>query len=135
MPTQLKKKKSYFRFDDEHVTKATGHDALTDSFGGHMFSNKTNLQSPGRRAAKSWSSAYMLVYVRVADYHKMMRPISEEEIPRHLVTRFKEEEEERLRKMREKREAHMCVLLLLLSSVARQTHHHSQFSTGQNGVA
>ena len=109
MLPQLKKNKSYFKFDDEHVTKATGHNALTDSFGGSMFSGKTNIQSPGRRVAKSWSSAYMLVYVRVADYHKVMRPISEEEIPRHLVTRFKEEEEGRLRKMREKREAHMCV--------------------------
>ena len=55
----------------------------------------------------------MLVYVRVADYHKVMRPISQDEIPRHLVTRFKEEDEERMRKLREKREAHMYIEIMV----------------------
>ena len=77
----------WFKFDDEHVSIASEHEAVEGNFGrrkaspfpADLLSEESSNEIGG--GIDSVSSAYMLVYVRDKDVPEIMRPVVEEDIP------------------------------------------------------
>lgn len=73
--------RDWLQFDDEIVKRVTRERALDSNFGGEIG------------GVRSYSSAYMLVYVRDSAAHLVMQDIPVEDIPQQLLSRFEQEEE------------------------------------------
>lgn len=85
----------WFKFDDEHVTRAREREAVESCFGRRLP------ESGGYRGMTS--SAYMLVYIRQAEAPEIMKHIGDDEIPAGLQQRL--DSELKLRKSYERRKA------------------------------
>lgn len=82
----------WYKFDDEHCVRTTPEAAIEGNFG----------LAPGEMSRRGMSNAYMLVYIRDSVLNEIVKPVTLEEIPQHLQTRFAEEEEQnRLRELQE----------------------------------
>jgi ubiquitin carboxyl-terminal hydrolase 7 len=77
---------NWLRFDDDRVVKVTDKEVLEDNFGGEMTSN--GVPQAGQKAVKGsmkrFTNAYMLVYIRASRSPEILRPLAEEDTPRHL---------------------------------------------------
>lgn len=104
----------WLKFDDEKVTLEEASKALTEQFGGEddnaappMGPQQLNgTQAPNLRFTK-YSNAYMLVYVRVSDWDRVMCPVTKEDTADHLRTRLDLELADKEQKQRDKMEAHL----------------------------
>lgn len=87
---------SWYRFDDERVTRVTEQDAVAENYGGPV--------APGGGAASSLRSAnaYVLVYIRQCTLSRILFPISDVDIPSAVHARFANEKrhQEELRRVR-----------------------------------
>jgi len=101
----------WYKFDDERVSKASEDSAISDNFGGGGEETPAKGYQRGTKMTpfsyKSFSNAYMLVYVRVRDFDDVMRPLTESDIPEHLIKRFEEERLEEEARKKERAEAHL----------------------------
>ena len=106
----------WFCFDDDRVTRVDASCAVEENFGdsgldapppvyGTMLQN-----APGGLCRGSqFSSAYMLVYVRLQDVPRVLCPHSEADIPGRVRLRMAAQAAEEARMARERDEAHMFV--------------------------
>lgn len=99
----------FYKYDDDKVTKATRREVLEENFGGEYRQPSNNLRTPLQRKAPIMrpNSAYMLVYIRQTKVDKILCPVVEEDIPKHLRLRFDEEAAIREAKRREREEQHL----------------------------
>mmetsp|Transcript_33094 Transcript_33094/g.53664 ORF Transcript_33094/g.53664 Transcript_33094/m.53664 type:complete len:668 (+) Transcript_33094:182-2185(+) len=110
----------WYKFDDERVTKATEEQALSDSFGGS--DEDVPITYPKTLWSKKFSNAYMLVYVRKAQFDEILGPVSEEDIPPALVKRFAQERADEDAKRKERNEAHLYAPIKLVTEEDLQKH-------------
>jgi ubiquitin carboxyl-terminal hydrolase 7 len=96
----------WFKFDDTTVLPCTVHEAVNENFGSGGASEPVDgnelLRSTGMRVSRlrSYTSAYLLVYIRKCDLSTVMAPVEEAKIPEVLAARLKDEEEaERKRRL------------------------------------
>jgi len=91
--------KKWFKMNDEMVSTADPEEVFEANFGGTHTEAKLN----EKKEIMTWeatndSNAYMLVYVRQDQAHKLLKPISENDVPHGLI-----EEIEKNKKMDEER--------------------------------
>ena len=106
----------WFCFDDDRVTRVDASRAVEDNFGDSGLDARlpvygTLLQNApgGLFRGSQFSSAYMLVYVRLQDIPRVLRPHSEADIPERVRIRLAAQAAEEARIAREQDEAHMYV--------------------------
>ncbi|VDM97127.1 unnamed protein product [Thelazia callipaeda] len=92
------------KFDDDVVSRASVRDAIEANYGGD------DPDLPG----KSFTNAYMLVYIKKSSINDVLCPVTEEDIPRHLRLRFEEEKSADAKKKKEKLEAHLFTELIVV---------------------
>ncbi|VDK42338.1 unnamed protein product [Anisakis simplex] len=92
------------KFDDDVVSRASVRDAIDSNYGGD------DPELPG----KSFTNAYMLVYVQKSRLNEVLCPVTEEDIPRHLRTRFDDEKSADAKKKKEKMEAHLFTEVIVI---------------------
>ncbi|KAL3982395.1 Ubiquitin-specific protease C-terminal family protein [Acanthocheilonema viteae] len=92
------------KFDDDVVSRASVRDAIEANYGGD------DPDLPG----KSFTNAYMLVYIKKNSINDVLCPVTEEDIPRHLRLRFEEEKSADAKKKKEKLEAHLFTELIVV---------------------
>jgi ubiquitin carboxyl-terminal hydrolase 7 len=120
-------RKRWYKFNDTKVTKATSEEAIEDNFG--SSSSSGNSAGGGGRmflsekGKDSFTSAYMLQYVRKDHFAACVATVPMDVVPAHISLRFQEEEKERERKKIEKQDAHLytfvkvCFFFLTLRCV------------------
>ncbi|KAG1052933.1 hypothetical protein G6F43_004949 [Rhizopus delemar] len=77
----------WFRFDDDRVTPALLREVLEDNYGGEMLNTHPKL-----RNVKRSTNAYMLVYIRESMREEILKEVTIDDIPDHLMERFKKEQ-------------------------------------------
>uniref|UniRef100_F1KR00 Ubiquitin carboxyl-terminal hydrolase 7 n=1 Tax=Ascaris suum TaxID=6253 RepID=F1KR00_ASCSU len=92
------------KFDDDVVSRASVRDAIDSNYGGD------DPELPG----KSFTNAYMLVYIQKSRLNEVLCPVTEEDIPRHLRLRFEEEKSADAKKKKEKMEAHLFTEVIVI---------------------
>nr|CDS27258.1 ubiquitin carboxyl terminal hydrolase 7 [Hymenolepis microstoma] len=73
----------WYKFDDDVVSRSTQEEAIE-----HNFGTITDKQG---NVYRSYSNAYMLVYIRESCLGRVLRPIALDDIPECLVSRLREE--------------------------------------------
>jgi len=117
----------WYKFDDDHVEATDKTRACDEQFGAGGVDEDGAMSAPALRYARS-SNAYMLVYVRVADWDKVMAATTKEDIAPHLLERLEQEQEEKEARQRMKQEAHLYCTLKLATDADVAAH------VGQAGV-
>jgi ubiquitin carboxyl-terminal hydrolase 7 len=76
----------FYRYDDDKVTRATMREVLEENFGGEARFSAAAGRAPlqKRTPILRQNSAYMLVYIRQSRLDKILTPVTEEDIPKHL---------------------------------------------------
>lgn len=81
----------WLKFDDDRVTFATEREVLEDNFGGEMLlpngrhpEPRTPANGAAKGAAKRFTNAYMLVYVRESRAPEVLREVTDADTPSHL---------------------------------------------------
>lgn len=107
------KDSSFFKFDDDRVTRATKKEAMDENFGGDYAVNGMNggvkVQNPFTRqwSTKRSMSAYMLVYIRESRLDEILPPSDTILPPEHLPKRLNEERAAAEKRRKEREEAHL----------------------------
>jgi ubiquitin carboxyl-terminal hydrolase 7 len=78
----------FYRFDDELAHKATMNRICEDGFGGVWKSPTANNKLPRKAPTMRPNSAYMLVYIRKSRLDRVLPPVTEDDIPKHLSEFF-----------------------------------------------
>ncbi|KAL2760507.1 hypothetical protein ACRALDRAFT_1059705 [Sodiomyces alcalophilus JCM 7366] len=98
----------FYRYDDDKVTKATMREVLEENFGGECRTvNRAPLQK--RTPVMRQNSAYMLVYIRQSRLDKILCPVTQDDIPRHLRNKIEEETILREARRKEREEQHLYI--------------------------
>ncbi|KAL0221664.1 hypothetical protein RCL1_001518 [Eukaryota sp. TZLM3-RCL] len=102
----------WYKFDDDTVDEVSEKDAIEENYGGetemafggahrnywgNLYGTR-NLNTQLTRKIKKSANAYMLIYIREADYPDIMAPVEKEDIPVHLYAEFKREQVESKKK-------------------------------------
>ncbi|ANB13370.1 Ubp15p [Sugiyamaella lignohabitans] len=110
---------SWYKFDDDRVTKATMKEVLEENFGGEAAPPQ---QPPGisvpqrtRLNYKRHSSAYMLVYLRKSRLDEIL-PGNEDDIPNHIPERLEQEVAEENARRKEREEQHFYMNVRVMSN-------------------
>ncbi|RKP09509.1 ubiquitin carboxyl-terminal hydrolase 5 [Thamnocephalis sphaerospora] len=113
----------WFKFDDDRVTPVTEKEVLDDNFGGEI-NGPAPLTSvrPMPRLIKRYTNAYMLVYIRESELDNVLRPMSTDDVPAHLVKRITEEKEAKEIARREAEERHLFMKVLVADDECMSTH-------------
>ncbi|KAJ1678815.1 ubiquitin-specific protease ubp15, partial [Spiromyces aspiralis] len=101
----------WYRFDDDRVIPVLPEEVIDESYGGDLNGGNAPARTrPGlgpatRSVHKRITNAYMLVYIRKSRAKQILTPVSNDEIPQHLIKCLEEAkaEEERLRREYEER--------------------------------
>ncbi|CAJ0575801.1 unnamed protein product, partial [Mesorhabditis spiculigera] len=101
------------KFDDDVVSRSSFKDAVTANYGGE------DPETLGR----TYTNAYMLVYIRQSSLDKVLSPITDDDIPHHLRHRFEVERNEEAYRKKEKQEAHLYTDIFLIQEEKFQNHH------------
>mmetsp|Transcript_35695 Transcript_35695/g.79387 ORF Transcript_35695/g.79387 Transcript_35695/m.79387 type:complete len:1131 (+) Transcript_35695:131-3523(+) len=104
--------KTWLKFDDDRVTIESKEKALDEQFGGEddTLSANTGYNNAPVRYTK-YSNAYMLVYIRVSDWDRIVCNVTKDDIAPHLRDRLEQEQREKEQRQKEKREAHLYATL------------------------
>ena len=119
---------SFYKFDDDRVTRATMKETLEENFGGE-YANLANgalgQRQPYMRgySTKRSMNAYMLVYVRKSRLDQVFVDVLDTEIPSHIERRLTEERAELERRRKEREEAHLYLNIHVISDLTFQNHH------------
>lgn len=118
---------SFYKFDDDRVTKTLTKEVLEDNYGGEYPSaangTATKQQFTRGYSAKRSNNAYMLVYIRKSRLDQVLMEVKEEDIPSHIETRMTEEQIELARRKKEREEAHLYLNLGVITAKTFQHHH------------
>ena len=126
------KDSKWYRYDDERVIPVTLNEVLEENFGGDdRFTSPQNQhngllpQQRLTRGAAQWkrfTSAYMLVYLREDAIDQLLAPITENDVPEHVVRKVEEERIELARKKREKEEMHLFMTVKVIDAETFRHH-------------
>ncbi|CAO3670582.1 unnamed protein product [Rhizopus stolonifer] len=103
----------WFKFDDDRVIPASLKEVLEENYGGEQ-QGAHGLNMRGRLMNR-FTNAYMLVYIRECMLDEILAPVTEQDIPKHLVTRI-EEEKRMLELKRKEKEEQMYYMKILLAT-------------------
>jgi ubiquitin carboxyl-terminal hydrolase 7 len=103
----------WYKFDDDRVVPVTEKEVYEDNFGGD-FSMVSGLMDRQTRFHKSFTNAYMLVYVREADRDVILGEVTEKDIPSHLSLNIERERLEAERIAKERAERHLFINVSVL---------------------
>ncbi|KAI8304182.1 ubiquitin carboxyl-terminal hydrolase [Colletotrichum asianum] len=115
----------FYKYDDDKVTKATMREVLEENFGGeYKTSPNAYLRAPMQKKTPvlRQNSAYMLVYIRKTRLDNILCPVTKDDIPMHLRTRFEEETALREAKRKEKEEQHLYIGVKVITEQSFQKH-------------
>lgn len=106
----------FYKYDDDKVTKATMREVLEENYGGE-YRTPNGHRAPLQKKAPIMrqNSAYMLVYIRQCRLDKVLTPVSQDDIPRHLQQRIDEETASREARRKEQREAHLYMMAKVIT--------------------
>ncbi|VDM75986.1 unnamed protein product, partial [Strongylus vulgaris] len=93
------------KFDDDVVSRATVREAVMANYGG----------DDGESTGRTYTNAYMLVYVRQTCIDDVLCQHENLQVPAHLVQRFENEREEENKKKKEKQEAHLYTEIVMVT--------------------
>jgi ubiquitin carboxyl-terminal hydrolase 7 len=107
----------FYRYDDDKVTKATMREVLEENFGGEYRAPNGHPRAPLQKKAPivRQNSAYMLVYIRESRLDKILCPVTQDNIPRHLQQRIEEETAAKEARRRERDEAHLYMQVKVIT--------------------
>ncbi|KAM7196423.1 ubiquitin carboxyl-terminal hydrolase [Rhypophila sp. PSN 637] len=114
----------WYKYDDDKVTKARKRDVLEENFGGPAkipdprIRGLVQKKTPLMRA----HNAYMLVYMRKSRLDKILKPVTDDDIPTHLVTRIAEEVAQREARKKEREEQHLYLGVKVITEATFQQH-------------
>lgn len=79
----------WFKFDDDRVTPVALNEVLDENYGGTPHTEPMGPRPGGRLSqnVKTWkryTNAYMLVYIRETEIDKVLSPVNEDDVPRHV---------------------------------------------------
>lgn len=120
-------RKRWYKFNDTKVTRATSEEAVEGNFG-----SGTTTKAPGGMmsmlggggGADSYTSAYMLQYVRKDHFEACVAQVPMDVVPAHISLRFQEEEKERERKKQEKLDAEKYTIVKVFDEADLAAHAH-----------
>ncbi|CCE65580.1 hypothetical protein TPHA_0L02290 [Tetrapisispora phaffii CBS 4417] len=103
----------WYRFDDERVWKVDRKQVFDENFGLDKLPD-SELRGMTKEEYQSYlitrhTSAYMLVYVKDEVEEEILQPVTETDVPQHVVKSIKEETEQYELREKELREAHLYV--------------------------
>ncbi|CAI4232576.1 unnamed protein product [Auanema sp. JU1783] len=101
------------KFDDDVVSPASIRDAINSNYGGE------DIESPGR----SYTSAYMLVYIREDVIDTTLFDFTDADIPKPIRIRFENEKSEENKRKKEKLEAHLYMEIIVMHESTLLRHH------------
>ncbi|KAG0750292.1 hypothetical protein G6F57_003257 [Rhizopus arrhizus] len=128
----------WFKFDDDRVIPATLKEVLEENYGGEQ-TGMQGLNMRGRLMNR-FTNAYMLVYIRECMMDEILSPVTETDIPKHLITRIEEEKRILEIKRKEKEEQMYYMKTLLATSESFKANRGFDFadfderSAPQNGI-
>lgn len=104
-------KDEWYRFDDERVWKVTKKQAFDENFGLERLPEE-KIRAMTREQYQEYilarhTSAYMLVYIRKDREEELLQPVTNEDVPNHIIARVEKENEARIAREKELREAHL----------------------------
>jgi ubiquitin carboxyl-terminal hydrolase 7 len=119
----------FYRFDDELAHKATMNRICEDGFGGVWKSPTANNKLPRKAPTMRPNSAYMLVYIRKSRLDRVLPPVTEDDIPKHLTFKFEEEQRIRDERRKERDEAHLYVTAKVVTPHTFKAHDGIELAT------
>ncbi|KAI9219153.1 hypothetical protein BC828DRAFT_399081 [Blastocladiella britannica] len=120
----------WYKFDDDRVIPVTIKEVTEDNFGGEYPAARgpgglrSGAATP-RMQYKRFTNAYMLVYIREADYDKVLGPVTEEDVPLEIRTQLEEERSAKEQREREVREREFMFTVRIVGDQA--VHKHTEF--------
>lgn len=111
----------WFKYDDDRVTPASLKDVLDANFGGEPQPLPNSVSKTIK--SRFYTNAYMLVYIRESDEEEILRPVSEDEIPAHLVKRVKTDFEEARVRQQEEAERHLFMQVSVVTDISLSSFH------------
>lgn len=101
----------WYRFDDERVWKVTSKQVFDDNFGFDRLPDE-KLRTMTREQCQEYlvarhTNAYMLVYVEASREDDLLQPVTETDVPEHVVRSVQQENTEREAREKDIREAHL----------------------------
>ncbi|CAL9729297.1 ubiquitin carboxyl-terminal hydrolase 15 [Monosporozyma unispora] len=104
-------KDQWYRFDDERVWKVTKKQAFDENFGLERLPDD-QIKAMSREQYQDYilarhTSAYMLVYIRKDREAELLEPVTNEDVPKHIITRVEKEAKERAAREKELKDAHL----------------------------
>ncbi|KAK9457513.1 hypothetical protein V1511DRAFT_455322 [Dipodascopsis uninucleata] len=115
---------SWYKFDDDRVTRATLKEVLDENYGEDPHPSTNNnfggqyqqMRQFGKFSLKRHSNAYMLVYLRKSRVDTILAPLSESDTPRHLPERLDRELKEEEARRKEREEQHLYLQVRVMSN-------------------
>ncbi|CCF60039.1 hypothetical protein KAFR_0I02600 [Kazachstania africana CBS 2517] len=107
----------WYRFDDEKVWKVTKTQVFDENFGlDRIPDDEVRLMS--REQYQNYllarhTSAYMLVYIREDQEADLLQPVTENDVPKHVIERVQKEKTEKELREKEIREAHLYLKVFI----------------------
>lgn len=115
-----------FRFDDDRVTQVTLKEVLNENYGGGDISpeNLASMSLAMRQLNrhKRFTNAYMLVYIRNSDMDEILKPLTTDDIPEHLLRRLDDEKAAMESKRKEREESTQFFNVNLISDIDFKAH-------------
>jgi ubiquitin carboxyl-terminal hydrolase 7 len=115
----------WYKFDDTRVVQVTKREAIQDNYGYTEDSDVIEMDSapvypklPSYNRLQRYrkmTNAYMLVYIREADWDLIMSPVTDVDIPEYISKRIKADEEVELLRRLERQETMMAVHVSLFT--------------------
>ncbi|CAL9733773.1 ubiquitin carboxyl-terminal hydrolase 15 [Monosporozyma servazzii] len=104
-------KDKWYRFDDERVWEVTKKQAFDENFGLERLPEE-QIKAMSREQYQEYimarhTSAYMLVYIRKDREEELLQPVTNEDVPKHIIARVEEETKEHIAREKELRDAHL----------------------------
>ncbi|KAF9328417.1 hypothetical protein BG006_008390 [Podila minutissima] len=116
----------WFRFDDDRVTQVTLKEVLNENYGGGDISpeNLASMSLAMRQLNrhKRFTNAYMLVYIRNNDMDEILKPLTTDDIPEHLLRRLDDEKAAMESKRKEREESTQFFNVNVISDIDFKAH-------------
>ncbi|KFH73362.1 ubiquitin thiolesterase [Podila verticillata NRRL 6337] len=116
----------WFRFDDDRVTQVTLKEVLDENYGGgdtspeNLASMSLAMRQLNRH--KRFTNAYMLVYVRNSDMGEILKPLTTDDIPVHLLRRLDDEKAALETKRKEREESTLFFNAYVIADIDFKAH-------------
>jgi ubiquitin carboxyl-terminal hydrolase 7 len=128
-------RKRWYKFNDTKVTRATSEEAVEGNFGSGSSTGASARGGGGGGGmmlsmlgggggVDSYTSAYMLQYVRKDHFEACVAAVPIDVVPAHISLRFQEEEKERERKKQEKQDAEKYTIVKVFDEADLAAHSH-----------